>query len=157
KPESPAPGLEVSREEVPGGKAPAGETNRPNLLKEEDLQPGQEEGATKAQGTISQPGIGAPTVGGNPPPQEKEGTTVPAQPEERPAPPPASEGTAARARESSAREEAAADRPGVSTSEPPGSAAQPVQDPAEGGWVRIPNKGRIPSGMGSDPVASGEA
>src|SRR5207302_1959856 len=102
KPEGSAPGLEVpGRAEARGGKASVGETNKPNLLKVEDLQPGREEGATRAQGAISQPTIVAPTAGGVPPPDEKEGTAVPARPEDRPAPPPAAEGTASREQENS--------------------------------------------------------
>jgi nucleoid-associated protein YgaU len=55
------------------------------------------------------------------------------------------------------RDEAGAGSPGTPVSEPAGPTAQPIRDLAEAGWIRIPNKGRLPSKMGGDSVAFGEA
>jgi nucleoid-associated protein YgaU len=158
KPEGPAPGPDIHGREGAGGeKASANETNRPNLLDMQDLKPGQGEGATRAQGTTDQTEITAPKAGDGSPPREEARTTVPARPEMSPAASPASEPAGSRMPESSAGEAKGSDGSGVPASEPSDSTAKPTRDPAEGGWVRIPNKGRIPSDMGSDFVASGEA
>jgi nucleoid-associated protein YgaU len=157
KPEAPTPGPDHGREGAGGEKATANETNRPNPLDVHDLKPGQGEGATRAQGTNDRTAITAPKAEGSSPPSEEAKTTVPAPSEMSPAAPPASEPAGSRMPEGSATEVKGGDGPRASASEPSDSAAKPTRDPAEAGWVRIPNKGRIPSDIGSDLVASGEA
>jgi nucleoid-associated protein YgaU len=159
---TPGPGVS-GHERMPGEKGAVGEANEPNPPKGEDRESGREEGAGHAPGTtgplgtMTQPEAVAPKTGGSPLPEEKVPPTVPARPEESPSPAPASEGQESKAPERPARDDAGAERPGALTSERPGSPVDSSGKPEEGGWVRIPNKGRIPPDLGGDLVASGEA
>ena len=59
--------------------------------------------------------------------------------------------------ETTAREETSAGGLGSSASEPSSPTAQPTRNVGEADWVRIPNKGRIPSAIAADPDAFGGA
>jgi nucleoid-associated protein YgaU len=157
-----APGLDAVRAE----RDAVGETHKPNILKEEDLKPGHEgpsigsPGAMSESVTTGRPEVIDSRASGNLPSRDKESVTIPAKPDKPAAPnavSPASEPAASKSPEIPARDEAIGGKPGSSASELSTSTAQPARDLAEAGWVRIPNKGRIPSDMGGDPDASGVA
>ena len=104
---------------------------------------------------MEQPGTLGPKA--ESPPQSRE--VVPGAPrsEEPLASKPTSEPAAPGKSEKPARDEATSLGPGTSAAEPSGSSTQTVPEPSETGWVRIPNKGRIPSQLAADSDAAGEA
>ena len=154
-----APGLDALRSE----RGNIGEAHKPSFLKEEDLKPGHEAPATGSPDEPSRPGTPArpeviiPPAGGAQSPKDRETVATPARPEERPAPAAASEPAPSRLPETTAREETSAGGLGSSASEPSSPTAQPTRNVGEAEWVRIPNKGRLPSAIAADPDAFGGA
>jgi nucleoid-associated protein YgaU len=149
---------------VRGERDNGGEAHKPGILKEDDLKPGHDGPSTGSSGGMSQPGttgqpeVMTPPAGGGLPAKD-ENVPNPARTQEPPAPPaesPASEPTPSRSQETAARHEPVGGL-GSSPSEPSVPTARPARDLAESGWVRIPNKGRIPSSSGVDPDAFGGA
>jgi nucleoid-associated protein YgaU len=155
------PEPEVSRPEAAKAEKPTGaETPGPNLL-EGNPEPKRAGAPAGVQGSVDQPGtmeqpgtLGPKAVS---PPQSREVVPSASMSEEPLSSKPTSEPAAPGTPEKPARDEATGPKPGTSAAEPAGSSTQTVPEPSETGWVRIPNKGRIPSHLAASSDAAGEA
>ncbi len=174
KPANPATEQEAHRPAETRNEKPSGvNLSKPKVLREEDLKP-KHEGLsheapvntvqpepTNQSETLGKKAEDSPTLKETPPVVPKPGESAPVVskpgPAEPPARTPASEPDASRMPERSIRDKAVGGGPGASAPESTGSASRTMRDQAEAGWVRIPNKGRIPWEVGGDPDASGRA
>jgi nucleoid-associated protein YgaU len=150
------PQPEVSRPEAAKGEKPPGtETPGSNLLVG-SLEPNRAGAPAGVQGTaapprtMEQPGTLGPKA--ESPPQSRD--VVPGVPRSE-EPPAAAPPSGSATPEKPARDDATSLGPGTSAAEPAGSSTQAVPEPSETGWVRIPNKGRIPSQLAADSDAAG--
>ena len=156
------PGDEIPRPVEAKDEKPAGaESPGPNPLKAEDLVPNRAEDSTGAHETVDRPGTMVQAVAPGPkaeegPPSRADGA-LPPKPDEALAPTPAPEPTAPANSRKPGGDEAAVTRPGTSASELSGSTTEPAAGPAKAGWVRIPSKGRLPSGTEADSEVTGAA
>lgn len=162
-PARPAPGFEAPRlDPVRADRHSAGAAPGPNLPRETGPEPGtgREDRSTGSPeavnppATTAPPEVTAPPAAAGPTPHD-ESVAIPTRSGEPPASSPATGPAASEAPGAMGRDQIGDSQSGPSTNEPPDPAARPAQDAAEGGWVAIPNKGRIPIELGGDPGADG--